>query len=52
MVAFAGDLFLPLTAKAFLSLLLVFSAYLAGFVTLPFRDVGVSFEEPHFRLLF
>ena len=49
-MASVDDLFLPLkTRPPFLS----FSwTYLAGFVALPFRDVGVGFEEPHLRLMF
>ena len=35
--------------SAFLSL--SFLTYLAGFVRLPFRDVGVGFEEPHLRFI-
>ena len=48
-MAFVVDLFLSLTARP--SFLALFSAYLIGFVTLPFRGVGVSFEEPHLRVI-
>ena len=49
-IAVVDYLFLPLkaTRPAFLSL---FLAYLAGFVTLPCRAVGVGFEEPHLLLM-
>ena len=30
----------------------LFFTYFAGFVALPFRGVGVGFEEPHLRLMF
>ena len=47
---FNDDLFLSLTARPSV-IFLSFSAYLAGFVTLPFRGVEVlGFEEPHNRL--
>ena len=32
--------------------LFLFGAYLAGLVTLPFRGVGVGFEEPHLQIVF
>ena len=49
-MAFVEELFLSLTATrpSFRSL---FLASLVGFVTLPFRGVGVGFEEPHRRLV-
>ena len=49
-MAFVDDLFLSFTARP--SVLSYFLAYLAGFVTLPFKRVGVGFEEPHLRLMF
>ena len=49
-VVFVGDLFLSLGVMP--SLIFIFSASLDGFVALPSRGVGVSFEEPHLRLMF
>ena len=44
-MAFVDDLFL-------LGLPLIFVPYFASFVALPFRGVGVGFEDPHLRLMF
>ena len=45
---FVDDFFLPLEA----TLPFILFSYFAGFVALPFRGVGVGFEEPHLRLMF
>ena len=47
-MAFVDDLFLHLKARSSFH----FFAYFAGFVALPFRGMGVGFEEPHLRLMF
>ena len=50
-MAFVDDLFLSLTARP-LFFVFFFVASLVGFVTSPFRGVGVGFKEPHLRLMF
>ena len=45
---FVDDFFLRLKATSSFHIF----AFFAGFVALPFRGVGVAFEEPHLRLMF
>ena len=48
-MVFLDDSFLLLKAGSSFHL---FFTHCAGLVALPFRGVGVSFEEPHLRLMF
>ena len=46
-MVFVDDFFLPLKAGSSF----IFFTYFAGFVALPFRGLGVGFEDPHLRLI-